>query len=239
MDGMLWSVAGVGFLLGVRHAFDPDHVVAVSTIVSKHRHVGRSSLVGVFWGLGHALSLLAASGALLALKLAIPEAAARWAEAGVAAMLVLLGARAIRDGFADWKVHAHEHVHDGREHVHLHEHEAGAPHGDHEHVHVLRFGLRPFSVGVVHGLAGSAGLAIVAAGSSPSTSAGLLYMAMLGLGALAGMLLLSTILSLPLALLARRYKAFAGGLQLIAGLGSLAFGLWLFGSHAVAGLPVR
>ncbi len=241
MDGMLWTVAGVGFLLGVRHALDPDHVVAVSTIVAEHRSLGRSSLVGAFWGLGHTVSLLAASGAVLALKLNIPESVANVLEAGVALMLILLGGSAIRRGLSDWKVHAHRHDHGGREHVHFHAHRAGAPQGnhkhkhEHEHVHVLGFGFRPFSVGVVHGLAGSAGLALVAVGTSPSAGAGLLYMGMLGLGSLGGMFLLSGIMSLPLALLAKRYKTFSGGVQLVAGLGSLGFGFWLFGSHVAAG----
>lgn len=234
MDGMLRTVAGVGFLLGMRHALDPDHVVAVSTIVSEHRSLGRSSLVGAFWGLGHTVSLLAASAVVLALKLNIPGSVSNRLEAGVALMLVLLGANAIRRGLRGWKVHVHRHDHGGREHVHFHAHQARARHDSHEHVHVLGFGLRPFSVGVIHGLAGSAGLAIVAVGTSRSVGAGLLYIGMLGLGSLGGMFLLSSIMSLPLALLAKRYETFSGGVQLIAGLGSLGFGFWLFGSHMAA-----
>ncbi len=234
MDGTLWAGAGVGLVLGVRHALDPDHVVAVSTIVAEHRTIGRSSLIGAFWGLGHGLSLLTVCGAVLALKLSIPAAVASRLEIAVALMLLLLGAKAVRGGLRDWKVHAHPHAHNGREHVHLHAHRAGAPHSHEEHAHLMGFGLRPFTVGVVHGLAGSAGLAIVAVGTSSSAAAGLLYIGMLGLGSLAGMLLLSGFLSLPLVLLAKRYKLFRGTVQLIAGLGSLGLGLWLFRSYAMA-----
>jgi len=228
MDGLIWTAGGIGFLLGIRHALDPDHVVAVSTIASEQKSLVRSSLVGAFWGLGHALSLMFACGAVLALKLEIPDSVAHWLEGGVAIMLVLLGVSAIRRGHKEWTVHAHRHMHDAQEHVHLHEHVQAKPHesSTHVHRHVLGFGLRPFSVGVVHGLAGSAGLAIVAVGATSSVAAGVLYIGMLGLGSAAGMMLLTTIMSLPLLIFAARYKAFRAGVQLFAGLGSVVFGLW-------------
>ncbi len=239
MDGFIWTAAGIGFVLGVRHALDPDHVVAVSTIASEQRTVVRSSMVGAFWGLGHALSLMCASAAVLALKLEIGTAIGRRLEAGVAVMLVILGVAAIRRGLREWTVHAHRHAHDGHEHVHLHTHHvhegaacsrpraaAGRPYDDHHHRHILGIGLRPFSVGVVHGLAGSAGLAIIAVGTTSSAAAGLIYIGMLGLGSAAGMMVLTAIMSLPLVLLTGRYGATRGTIQLVAGIGSVAFGLW-------------
>lgn len=232
MNGLLWTVAGIGFVLGVRHALDPDHVVAVSTIASEQRSLRRSSLLGAFWGLGHGLSLMCVSAAVLALKLRIPEGAALWLEAGVAIMLVALGVSAIRRALRDWTVHAHRHIHGGHEHVHFHEHHRHE-HQDHQHRHILGFGLRPFSVGVVHGLAGSAGLAILTVGTSSSVFSGLLYIGMLGLGAAVGMLILTGIMSLPLVVLAKRYRAFHRVAQLTAGLASFVFGLWLFGSSTL------
>lgn len=228
MDGLIWTAGGIGFLLGIRHALDPDHVVAVSTIASEQKSLVRSSLVGAFWGLGHALALMFASGTLLALKLKIPESVAQWLEGGVAIMLVALGVMAIRRGHREWSVHAHKHSHDGHEHVHLHQHGRSPVenHGDHVHRHVLGFGLKPFSVGLAHGLAGSAGLAIVTVGATSSAAAGLLYIGMLGLGSAAGMMILTAIMSLPLLLVAARFKAFRGGVQLVAGLGSVVFGVW-------------
>ena len=224
-------MAGVGFLLGMRHALDPDHVVAVSTITSEQRSVWRSSMVGAFWGLGHALALMSASALVLAMKLTISRPTAQWLERGVAVMLVILGISAIRRGFREWTVHAHQHVHDGHEHIHLHEHNAHGAHAAraHEHRHVLGFGIRPFSVGMFHGLAGSAGLAIVAVATTGSAAAGLLYIAMLGIGSAAGMMVLTLLMSLPVLLIAGRYAAFRTGLQFVAGVASVAFGVWWFG----------
>ena len=229
MNGWIWTVAGIGFLLGMRHALDPDHVVAVSTIASEQRSVWRSSLVGAFWGLGHALALMIASAVVLALKLTISKPVAQWLESGVAVMLVVLGVSAIRRGLREWRVHAHRHAHGGQEHIHLHEHNKHAAHGAHAHRHLLGFGIRPFSVGIFHGLAGSAGLAVVAVATTGSAGAGLVYIAMLGIGSAAGMIVLTVLMSLPVLLIAGRYGAFRSGLQLVAGLGSVAFGLWWFG----------
>ncbi len=235
MTGWIWTVAGVGFLLGMRHALDPDHVVAVSTIASEQKSIWRSSLVGAFWGLGHALALMSASAVVLALELTISTPVARWLESAVAVMLVILGVSAMRRGFREWQVHAHRHSHDGREHIHLHEHNTHAAHGAHGHRHILGFGIRPFSVGIFHGLAGSAGLAIVAVTTTGSAAAGLLYIAMLGIGSAAGMMVLTVLMSLPVLLIAGRYAAFRSGLQLVAGAGSIAFGLWWFSASGIGG----
>ncbi len=235
INGWIWTVAGIGFLLGMRHALDPDHVVAVSTIASEQKSIFRSSLIGAFWGLGHAFSLMAASALVLALKLTISKPVAQWLETGVAVMLVILGVSAIRRGVSEWTVHAHRHEHDGHEHVHFHEHNAHAAHARHEHRHILGFGVRPFSVGIFHGLAGSAGLAIVAVAATGSAAAGLLYIGMLGIGATAGMVVLTILMSLPVVLVAGRYAAFRSGLQLVAGVGSIVFGIWWFGSSGIGG----
>ncbi len=226
MDGFVWSAAGIGLVLGIRHALDPDHVVAVSTIASEQRNLFRSSMIGAFWGLGHALALMLAAGAVLALKLQIGPSVGRWLESGVAVMLVALGLVAIRRGLREWTIHAHRHEHDGHDHVHVHTHHAAR--NEHAHRHILGFGVRPFSVGVAHGLAGSAGLAILAVGTTSSVAAGLIYIAMLGLGSAAGMMMLTGIMSLPLVLLAGRYKTSRVAVQLVAGVGSVAFGLWWF-----------
>ena len=132
-------------------------------------------------------------------------------------------------------MHAHRHSHDGHVHVHVHEHNAHARHGDHVHRHVLGFGIRPFSVGVAHGLAGSAGLAIMAVATTGSAAAGLTYIAMLGAGSAAGMMVLTLLMSLPIVLIAGRYAAFRAALQLVAGAGSIAFGVWWFGSSGLGG----
>ena len=232
MTALLLTTAGVGFVLGLRHALDPDHVAAVSTILGEQRSLRRSSLVGTFWGLGHALSLLLAGGALLVLRLSVPPVVERWMESTVAVMLVVLGAAALRSGLRGVTLHAHRHTHDGHEHVHLHAHHAAAPAG-HRHVHPLGVGWRPFLVGTVHGLAGSGAVAVLALSAAPSLAAGLAYILMLGLGAVAGMLVLSTLLSLPLALLPERHAQLHRRFQVLAGACTLALGLWIFGQQAI------
>jgi hypothetical protein len=127
-------------------------------------------------------------------------------------------------------VHAHAHAHDGREHLHFHAHRVDEPHA-HRHGHELVGGLRPFLVGLIHGLAGSAGLALVALGSAPTWLAGLVYVATLGAGSALGMIALSALLSLPLTLLESRYAALQRRLQLAAGAWSLGLGLYLLVQH--------
>lgn len=239
MDGMLATVLGVGFVLGLRHALDPDHVVAVTTLASDRSGMRRTSLVGAFWGLGHAVSLGVAGGAILALRLRVPPAISNGLEAVVGVMLVALGAVALRRALR-WRVHAHPHAHDGRTHVHFHAHapEQARAHGAapaHRHPHLLRGGLRPFLVGLVHGLAGSAGLALLAVGAAPTLSAGIGYLVVFGIGSIAGMLLLSALMSLPLAYVEARYAAVHRGVQIAAGLVSVAFGVWLVAERAWAG----
>jgi ABC-type nickel/cobalt efflux system permease component RcnA len=244
LNELLVGAASLGFVLGMRHALDADHVAAVSTIVSEQRGLRGSTLVGGFWGLGHAMALLGAGGLLLAWRLQIPERVASLLEAGVAVMLVLLGVLAIRRAARGLRLHAHRHVHDGREHVHIHAHresEAHAPHkpdahheGAHDHGHALGVGFRPLVVGMVHGLAGSAAPALLVMGAAPSWFAGLTYLAALAVGSAIGMALLSALMSLPLQLLAARYQMLQLRVQLLAGACSLAVGLLLFGRHVMS-----
>ena len=110
MKGMFFSVLGLGFVLGLKHALDPDHMAAVSTIVSESKSMKRSSLIGTFWGLGHTLSLLCAGIVVIALKVQISERIASWMEFGVALMLILLGIRAVLKPLRGWKLHVHRHT---------------------------------------------------------------------------------------------------------------------------------
>jgi ABC-type nickel/cobalt efflux system permease component RcnA len=232
VDGLLLGSVGLGLVLGMRHALDADHVAAVSTIVSEQRGLRGSVLVGGFWGLGHATSLLLAGGLLLAWRLRVPERVAALLETGVALMLVLLGLLAIRRAARGLRLHAHRHSHDGREHVHIHAHRDGEAHAasaHDQHGHALGVGLRPLLVGMVHGLAGSAAPALLVMGAAKTALAGLAYLVALAAGSALGMLLLSALMSLPLTLLAARYQLLQLRVQLLAGASSLAVGLLLFG----------
>jgi ABC-type nickel/cobalt efflux system permease component RcnA len=251
MSGIVATVIGVGFVLGLRHALDPDHVVAVTTLASQRAGFRRTSLVGAWWGLGHALTLSIAGGAILLLRVTVPPRVSDALEAVVAVMLIVLGALALRRA-ARWRLHAHPHEHDGATHVHFHAHAAReaaavraahdppphdtAPHraAAHHHPHPFSGGLRPFLVGCVHGLAGSAGLALLVLSAAPTLAAGALYLVVFALGTIGGMLLLSALMSLPLGYLESRYAAVHRAVQIAAGAASLGFGLLLLGQYAAA-----
>lgn len=232
MDLSIWAALTLGFSLGLRHALDPDHLVAVSTIVSEHKSLARSSLVGTFWGLGHTASLFIIGLIVILLRSSIPDHVALWMEMGVAAMLIVLGANVIwkvgrERGFKirGLKIHKHAHAHDDQpshEHVHFHSH------ADHDHRHrIFRLGRRPFVVGMVHGVAGSAALMVSVLATIPSVTLGLVYIAVFGIGSIGGMLIMSAIIGAPFAVTAKRFSKINGGIRLLAGILSIVFGLIL------------
>jgi ABC-type nickel/cobalt efflux system permease component RcnA len=238
MVGEMWSspslgafaLLGLGLVFGLKHATEVDHVVAVSSIVSEHRNILRSIQVGGLWGAGHTASLIIVGIFVLALRIAIPERVSNWLEFCVALMIIGLGAttlwRALRRREA---VHIHQHSHDSLTHIHIHFHEHGAEHSEkvatHSHA-VSRIGFKPFLVGAMHGLAGSAALTLLVLTHIKSAALGLLYLAIFGIGSILGMLLMSGLIGLPFALSARRLSGAGYGLQTIAGALSIAFGLW-------------
>src|SRR6267378_5015285 len=227
-DATMLTMLGFGLVLGLRHALDPDHVAAVSTIVSESKSVRRSSLVGTFWGLGHTVALLLAGIFVIALKFQISPRVGLWMEFIVALMLILLGARSLLKSVRDYKIHVHRHTHDGTEHVHVHVHRPGEQHAHrHRHRHLIRLGTRPFLIGLVHGMAGSGALTILVLATIPSALAGLVYMAVFGLGSIGGMFLMSALISVPFVLTGRRFSVISQALQMMVGLFSLSFGLFL------------
>ncbi|HKR00707.1 MAG TPA: hypothetical protein VJT09_08535 [Pyrinomonadaceae bacterium] len=225
-----FALLGLGLVFGLKHATEADHVVAVSTIVSEQRSLLRSALVGVLWGLGHTVALIVVGIVVLALRVAVPEQVASWLEFGVALMIIGLGLSALLRALSHRAdVHLHQHQHDGVAHVHLHFHEHGTEHTStvsaHSHT-VSRIGLKPLFVGAMHGLAGSAALTLLVLTQVNSTALGLIYLAVFGIGSIAGMLLMSALVGLPFALSARRFKRAHHGLQTAAGALSIVFGLW-------------
>ena len=203
------AIFGLGFALGLRHAMDPDHLVAVSTIVSKSNSVMRSSLAGALWGLGHTASLFICGTIVLALRLTVPESFVETAESAVAIMLVLLGVNAL--------VRAIRAMRTSRLHVH-------------DHRHVFDMGFRSFVIGMVHGLAGTGALMILVIAAAPSFVAGTLYILMFGFGSIGGMLILSGLISIPFVVSARFFHAVNHGLQFITALLSIGLGLFWISS---------
>ncbi|HYH85328.1 MAG TPA: hypothetical protein VEX60_07590 [Pyrinomonadaceae bacterium] len=224
------ALLGLGFVFGLKHATEADHVIAVSTIVSGQRSVLRAALVGGLWGVGHTVSLIVVGAVVLSLRVAVPARASSWLEFCVALMIIALGAGALVRALRTRRdLHMHRHTHDGVSHVHLHFHERETRHmaraARHSHA-VSRLGLKPLLVGAMHGLAGSAALTLLVLTQIESAALGMLYLAVYGLGSIFGMLLMSGLIGLPFALGARRVPALTYGLQAFAGALSIAFGLW-------------
>jgi high-affinity nickel permease len=228
MDGptSLAALLGLGFLLGVQHATDADHLAAVSTLASRHRGVVRSALLGTFWGAGHTLALLAAGAVTVTLRLTISPEVAQALEELVGVMLIVLGAQAVAQTLGATVVHRHAHAHGGGEgHAHLHVHLGD--HTTHAHLHLVRLGVRPFLVGLIHGLAGSAALTLLVVSTVSSPLGAVLYIAVFGAGSTAGMLVLSGLLGLPFALASRHSAGVHRLFRLAAGSASLGLGVWL------------
>ncbi len=199
--------AGLGLLLGVRHALEPDHLTAVSTLMTEGRGARRGAVLGAFWGLGHTLSLFAVGVALAGLQAELPSPLADAFELAVAVMLVVLGARNLRRAVHGAGLHAHG----GRLHVH-----AGGS--------VLA--RRSLVVGLVHGLAGSGALTALVVSRLPTAGARLLYILLFGLGSAAGMALVSAIAGWPLERLRTSARADRGLAALTGGLSSLLGIAW-------------
>jgi high-affinity nickel permease len=227
MDASLVTALGLGLLLGLRHALDADHVAAVSTLVARERGLARSCLLGAFWGAGHTLALLGAGVAVVLFKLTITPGVEEALERMVGLVLVLLGGHVLLRALGGLFARGPEHAHGGITHRHVH---LGAP--DAAHVHVLRIGGRPFLVGLLHGLAGSAALTLLVLGTIPSPIGALAYIVVFGVGSTAGMLLLSGLMGLPVALAARGARELQSAIQVVAGVGSLALGAWMLAGPA-------
>jgi len=214
----LVTSSGLGSLLGMRHALEPDHLAAVSTLVTGEKNGVKAAFLGVCWGLGHTLSLVAIGAVLVALRTEMPASAADAFEFGVALMLIGLGVRAMyfaaRQGPAG-PMHSHHH---GRI-VHQH---PGAP--AHVHIGAWTLARRPLIVGAVHGLAGSGALTALVLATLPTTAARLAYMVLFGLGSTLGMAALSGLLGWPLARVGS-HRGLARGVSLVVGCVSTALGV--------------
>ena len=232
----LLAVLSIGLVFGLKHATEVDHVVAVSTIVSQHRNVFHSALVGALWGAGHTASLLVITAIVLMLNVAIPERVSGWLELGVAVMIVCLGVSALTRALRkNREVHLHKHSHDGLSHTHVHFHEketshAPASHSQHSHV-VSRLGWKPVLIGMMHGLAGSGALTLLVLTQISSSWIGFFYVATFGLGSIAGMLLMSGLIGLPFALTSQKLTQVHQGIQTVAAVLSICFGIW-YAYHA-------
>lgn len=212
----LITALSLGFILGLKHALDADHVLAVTTITSTTKNIKTSSLIGYYWGFGHALTLLLVGIILLAFKISLPQRVALFFEFLVGIFLVFLGVKVLWDLFHD-KLHAHQHTHNAVIHTHLHTHDHSQ---SHKHYHTS------FFMGMIHGLAGSAALTLLVLASTPTFFQGISFILVFGSGATLGMLLLSMVLALPF-LFVQRFTRLLKGLQFLAGSLSILLGISL------------
>jgi hypothetical protein len=222
----MFGILGLGFLLGMQHALEADHIAAVSSIAARRSHVADIVKHGLTWGLGHTLTLFVFAGAAILLGRAIPQGVAQPIETAVGVMLIGLGGHVLWRLWRD-RVHFHQHGHgDGTVHFHAHSH-AGetTPHVRAAHAHEHRFRWRTLLVGLMHGMAGSAALLVLAVTQASSPAVGLGYVALFGIGSMIGMGVLSTVIAVPLAISARSLTWANRALQGAVGLVTVAIGI--------------
>jgi high-affinity nickel-transport protein len=244
----LLSIIGIGFFLGMRHATDPDHVIAVTTIVTQQKRTSRAALIGMMWGVGHTVTIFIVGAAIILFNLVIPTRLGLTMELSVGFMLILLGVWNLVSFWRDMpkpveaaaavEVHSHWHSHEGYAHNHPH------THGPDGHAHSLEenslgwmdraFGglkfyqwLRPLVIGVVHGLAGSAAVALLILASIKNSTWAIVYLLVFGVGTIAGMMLITMSLASTFRFVGNRMEGFSRKLGLASGLLSVGFGLFV------------
>jgi high-affinity nickel permease len=263
----LLAAIGLGFVLGMRHATDPDHVIAVSTIVSRQRSIRQAGAVGALWGIGHTITIFCVGAAIILFNVVIPPRIGLIMEMAVGLMLILLGilnltgaTQRITHRYTpqhdhsehnhaqrgdDSVMHSHLHQHDGVVHEHAHGHRPevhmhlesdvdvetdGKPRGLLQKV-LRRLGLyqflRPLAVGLVHGLAGSAAVALLVLAEIRDPRWAIAYLLVFGVGTIAGMMLITMAIGAPFAYTRKRFAPFHRGLGVASGLLSLGFGLFI------------
>lgn len=212
----IFAILALGFFLGVRHATDPDHVVAVTTLVSRHRRIRDAALIGVWWGVGHTLTIFVVGGIIILFSVVIPPRVGLSMELSVAGMLILLGVLNLRGFWRYREGHAHR--------------EEEAPLGwlDRRLGRARSYqAIRPLVVGVVHGLAGSAAVALMILAVITERSWAMLYLLVFGAGTILGMMLLTGVIAVPFAYAGERSTRLRGRLAVSSGLLSLGVGILL------------
>lgn len=208
----LLSIVALGFFLGMRHATDADHVVAVSTIVSRARSLRAAALVGALWGIGHSFAVGLAGGAIVLWRVSLSPRLGLSMEMAVAVMLIVLGTANVSGAARGLHRAAH--------------HPSPAEEGDHGRWHRLA-PVRPLAVGIVHGLAGSAAVALLVLATIERSRWALIYLGVFGAGTVAGMMALTVMMAAPLRAASKRWGAFDRWMGRATGLASLLLGLAL------------
>jgi ABC-type nickel/cobalt efflux system permease component RcnA len=219
----VWSVLVVGALLGLRHAFEPDHLAAVSTLATRQGRVWNAARLGLVWGLGHTVTVGVVVLIVIALGVRLPASLWSAAELAVAALLVLLGATVVWR-YVKGRWHMHVHQHGTAPHIHLHSH---GREPDHAHQHPQADARRSLGFGVAHGLAGSGAIAVLLVAAAPDTGARIAYFAAFGVGTIVGMLAVSVALAGLVRMAAGRGARWATLLHVGSAVGSVIAGVAL------------
>jgi len=225
----MMSVLLLGFLLGMRHAVEADHVAAVASLTTRSHSFAEAIRMGATWGVGHTLTLFLFGAIVIFSDSIIPEQMAMMLEFAVGIMLVLLGIDVIRR-MRQERIHFHVHEHDeGVRHFHAHSHAGEGVHEDspHLHSHRKKFVLRPLLVGMMHGMAGSAALIVLTLQTVESPLTGMLYILLFGVGSVAGMAALAAVIMLPLRHSAKHLTRVHHALQVAVGIGTITLGSYL------------
>lgn len=220
----------VGFFIGMQHAFEADHVAAVTSLASDKTGIRRIARLGAVWGMGHALTLAVFGGLVFGLKISLTQQLAATMELVVGVMLIMLGARVLYRLVRD-RVHFHAHRHAGNQ-AHFHAHSHGGDVSDHAksghaHVHPDTDWRRTFFVGMMHGGAGSAALVALTGSTASSLKLGIMFFVLFGAGSIAGMAALSAVIAIPLSATARKLTWANRSLQAGAGMAAVSIGVWI------------
>jgi high-affinity nickel permease len=220
--GPFLFVGGLGLLLGMRHSTDPDHVVAVSTIVSKQRSIRQAGLIGTIWGLGHTLTIFAVGSMIILFGVVIPPRLGLSMEFSVALMLILLGVlnlTGVLQRLTSYLTRNHKPVPALEKAETLLDRTVG------------RFGLyqcvRPLVIGIVHGLAGSAAVALLVLSTIHNPVWATVYLLIFGAGTMVGMMCMTAVMAVPLAYAGNRFSSVSRVFSVASGVVSVCFGFFL------------
>jgi sulfite exporter TauE/SafE len=221
MEISIFTILAMGFVLGIKHAIEPDHVIAVSTIASQSKKLYRSTLAGVFWGIGHTSTLFLTGIILILMKGEIPEKWAMSLEFLVGIMLVYLGLSTI---LSFKNIHVHQHEQNGIEHTQYHSH---LHKGDHKHNHSQNnvSYIKSMLIGFVHGLAGSGAMVLLTMSTVNSVWEAIFFILIFGVGTVIGMLFFTTIIGIPFVYSAKKVNL-NKTLTRITGVISTVFGIY-------------
>ncbi len=220
---MLFSLLLTGFLLGMRHALEADHVAAVASLATRNSSIRQTMLHGATWGVGHTITLFIFGSIVLVADTVLSQQLADFLEFAVGIMLIMLGIDVLWRLYKN-RIHFHVHQHGKTRHFHAHSHKGDKQHSESTHEHQHLFPGRALFVGLMHGMAGSAALIALTLQTVDSVSTGLIYILLFGTGSIAGMALLSSVIAVPMHYSSRYLTWAYNSLHILTGIATVSIG---------------